>query len=166
MQAIRALRFPVQFNEEMFIRDRSEYFNHGLVPENRGALRHRGHPTRYSDGAHSQRLVWRQRQRSGTRASLDRRTQVANGIAMSRQPATQPQRPKRWPALLLALAVISSGLPAMATQAHPLAPTAADRVLARALYLDLLRIPTVKGNGKVPELADHLTCLLYTSRCV
>ena len=39
----------------------------------------------------------------------------------------------------------------MATQAHPLAPTAADRVLARALYLDLLRIPTVKGNGKVPE---------------
>ena len=82
---------------------------------------------------------------------------------MSRQPATQPQRPKRWPGLLLALAVISSSLPAMATQAHPLAPTTADRVLARALYLDLLRIPTVKGNGKVPELADHLTARLQAA---
>ena len=37
------------------------------------------------------------------------------------------------------------------------------QVLARALYLDLLRIPTVKGNGKVPELADHLTARLQAA---
>lgn len=69
--------------------------------------------------------------------------------------ALASRRVKRW-ALATALAAVMPA--AWASSAAPPvgAPTDADRALAREVIEQLIRIPTVKGNGQVPVLAAAL----------
>lgn len=52
--------------------------------------------------------------------------------------------------------LLSACLTVSGVNAETPAPGAADRQLAREVYDELLRIPTVKGQGRVPALADAL----------
>lgn len=58
--------------------------------------------------------------------------------------------------LALALAAVLPAAEAAGSARTVPAPTDADRAQARALFEQLIRIPTAKGNNKVPELAELL----------
>lgn len=58
--------------------------------------------------------------------------------------------------LALALAAVLPAAEAAGTSKTVPAPTDSDRAQAHALFEQLIRIPTAKGNNKVPELAELL----------